>query len=183
MCARMTRPRTSTRVDIIMHHHEQWRSSNTARLAHWALPHSTLRSYGAPDTRLDAEHFDIHAHQYLVLFPTAGARRLHPDLLREDPRTTILVVPDGSWRQARRMSRRLMGWGLRQHVTLPPGAPSAYTLRRQAHDHHVSTFEAIARALGVLEGEHVEHTLLKIFRHKVRSELVLRGRHAMAADV
>jgi len=179
----MTRPQTTTRVDVIMHHHEQWRSSNTARLAHWGLPNSTLRSYGAPNTRLRADDFDADAHHYLVLFPSAGARPLHPDMLTEDPRDTVLVVPDGSWRQARRMSRRLMVWGLRQHVTLPPGPPSIYRLRRQAHPHHVSTFEAIARALGVLEGDAVEQALLEIFRHKVKSELTLRGRHAMAADV
>jgi len=183
MCEGMTRPHTTTRVDIIMHHHEQWRSSNTARLAHWALPNSGLHSYGAPHMRLEADHFDTDTFQYLVLFPSAGARCLHPNMLVEDPRTTVLVVPDGSWRQARRMSRRLMLWGLRQHVTLPPGAPSIYRLRRQAHAHHVSTFEAIARALGALEGEAVEHALLEIFKHKVRSELSLRGRHAMAADV
>jgi DTW domain-containing protein YfiP len=47
-------------------------------------------------------------------------------------------------------------------VALPPGPPSRYDLRRPPGDGAVSTLEAVARALGLLEGVAVERALLAL---------------------
>ncbi len=46
-----------------------------------------------------------------------------------------------------------------ERVSLPMGALSGYALRRQTDPSHVSTFEAVARALGIVESVTLEQKL------------------------
>jgi DTW domain-containing protein YfiP len=69
-------------------------------------------------------------------------------------------------------------------VALPPGAPSAYRLRFDAHAHGLATIEAIARAFAVLEaerGEAVRGALEWVFRAMVERTLWARGSVETAA--
>ncbi len=84
----------------------------------------------------------------MLLFPHPEAPPL--DYLRDgDPLT--LIVPDGTWSQAVRTRRRIPG--LRQHPLRPPARRlvSQYRLRHAPRAGQVSTLEAIAHALGILE--------------------------------
>ena len=88
-----------------------------------------------------------------------------------------LVVPDGTWRQAQRMRRRVAGLSDVPCAFVTRAAPSAYRLRRTADDSRLSTMEAIAEALGLLEGAQGPATrerLLEIFQVMVARSL--RGR-------
>ncbi|MFO0671565.1 MAG: DTW domain-containing protein [Polyangiaceae bacterium] len=57
-----------------------------------------------------------------------------------------LVVPDGTWRQASKMRRRVPGLANVRCVALPASADRTPRLRAEAHAHGLSTLEAIARA-------------------------------------
>ena len=61
-------------------------------------------------------------------------------------------------------------------LALPPGPPSVYQLRVEPFEHGLATFEAIARALGILEGRDVQAALEKAFRLMVQRTLITRGR-------
>jgi DTW domain-containing protein YfiP len=74
----------------------------------------------------------------------------------------VLLVPDGNWNQARRIARRDPDARAASPVMLPPGPPSRYGLRRAPREGTVSTLEAVARALGALEGPEVEQALTRI---------------------
>jgi DTW domain-containing protein YfiP len=60
-------------------------------------------------------------------------------------------------------------------VTLPPDVASIYRLRAEAHGHGLATIEAIARALGILEGAHAREALERVFRAMVERTLWARG--------
>jgi DTW domain-containing protein YfiP len=91
----------------------------------------------------------------LLLFPEGDVEVLDP--LRHRGRT--LVVPDGSWPQARRAVRREPALAALKRVALPPGPPPRHRLREHPQADHLATFEAVARALVVLEGEPLEAPL------------------------
>lgn len=171
VCEELPRLQVSTRVVIVMHHVEGRRASNTGRIAAKILGAEVrlrgLRSDAAPRDPAMPEG------RRLVLFPAEGARVLRAEDAREGP--IVLVVPDGNWRQASRVLQREEAAAGAEIVTLPAGAPSRYRLRRRHKEGALSTFEAVARALGILESPLIEGEMMRAFDLFVGRTLALRG--------
>src|SRR5262249_34679134 len=119
------------------------------------------------------------ATQPLLLYPTADAISL--ERFSSSPRPVTLVVPDGTWRQASKVRRRVAGLEDVPCVFIARGAPSSYRLRAEAHEGRLSTIEAIARAMGMLEGPLVQRALELVFRAVVERTLWARGVIARSA--
>lgn len=169
MCALVPRVETRTRIVLVIHRLEARKPTNTGRLASLCLPNSAVVVRGhegapsaiAPDDLCGAA----------LLFP-------HPDAIplaafARAPRT--LIVPDGTWRQASKVRHRVGGLHDIPCVSLPPDVPSIYRLRSEAHRHGLATIEAVARALGILEGLDVRRSLEHVFRIMVERTLWARG--------
>jgi DTW domain-containing protein YfiP len=136
------------------------RTSSTVRLLTLAvrgvtvLPHGEFPAPADPAAHLPAGTTPV------VLFPGRGARPLTPDLVASLPSPPALVVPDGNWRQAGRMVKRLPLLAGAVKVTLPDRAFAGTALRWNQAEHHMSTYESVAQAVDVLEGETVSAPLL-----------------------
>jgi DTW domain-containing protein YfiP len=155
LCAEVTPLETRTRVLLLVHRVEVHKPTNTARLSLRALANARLCVAGS-----DAP--PPQASRRLVLFPAPGARALEPgEGLSGEP--LELVVPDGTWTQARRIARRDPCARGGELVCLPEGAASRYDLRRNVRPGGLCTFEAVARALALLEGPALEGSLLALF--------------------
>ena len=102
----------------------------------------------------------LPAGKRLALFPSAEARLLTADDAAGEG--AVLLVPDGTWAQARRLLRRDDLFRGAEIVTLPPAGPSRYGLRRHVREGGVCTLEAVGRALGVLEGSAIEDRLAAV---------------------
>lgn len=74
------------------------------------------------------------------------------------------------------MGRRLPGLGHAEMVRLPEGPPTQWGIRRENHPQGLATFEAIARALGIIESPAVQAGLEELFRLMVRKTLDASGR-------
>lgn len=177
ICALLPRVETRTRVVLVLHRLEARKPTNTGQLATACLPNSEVLVRGAHASSAETLALDPSTRP-ILLFPHEDARPLVE--LARDGRPSTLVVPDGTWRQASKVRARVPGLGGIACATLPPGEPSAYRLRAEAHEGNLATFEAIARALGVLEGEHVQRELEGAFRTMVERTLWARG--AIGAD-
>ncbi len=160
---------------MIMHETEQWRVSNTGYLATLMLPNSILRIHGERGKRLDVDDWFEPTHRAFVLFPDAHARVLDPRLAEEDDRPIRLIVPDGTWRQARRMVRRVAGLAKIPRLTLPEGLVSKYRLRKRQSTGGTCTFEAISEALCLLEGSHLRAPFVHVLSRFVERILWHRG--------
>lgn len=165
---------TVTRVVTFMHCREKRLSTGTARLARRALRRCEIRIHGEKDVPTDVSDLFEPGRRALVLFPSADARALSPGLMTEFPGPYTLIVPDGSWRQASKCVHRIPALAGLPRVKLPPGPPSEY-LRAQPTVASVCTFEAIARALGVIEGRAIQEKLETFFRLRVGVTLRTRG--------
>jgi DTW domain-containing protein YfiP len=179
LCASIPRVETRTRVVLLLHRVEDRKTTNTGRLAVACLPNSEVILRGE-EGKPTPPFVATPGTQPLVLFPHADAVPLERDVATGLPVT--LLVPDGTWRQAAKVRNRVAGLASVPCVSLPRGEASAYRLRSGVHDGGLSTMEAIARALGVLEGPHVERALLDLFRTMVARSLRARGVLA-SADV
>ncbi len=172
VCELLPRIETRTRLVLVMHRDERRKTTNTGQLAAACLARSEVLVHGQLDAPLDPLVWPPTTRP-LYLFPHEDALPL-TSFLDDGPPVT-LVVPDGTWRQASKVRKRVAGVADIPCVSLPPGPPSRYRLREEHLDHGLSTLEAIARALGLLEGEAVQHALENVFAMMVERSLWARG--------
>jgi DTW domain-containing protein YfiP len=164
-----TQLQTRTKVAVVAHYIELMKTTNTSRLAAACLPNSIVRGRGNPS---DRESPPVPEGKRLVLFPSEHARVLTKEDASDD---LILLVPDGTWGQVHRVVKRDPWFEGAEHVSLPPHDRYArYQLRMTEKENACSTLEAIALALGVLEGPHIEEPLLALFDEFVRRALQSR---------
>lgn len=169
VCSLTPRIETKTRLILVIHHTEIRKPTNTGHLAAACLPNSEIHVRGRDRTPSSALSWGERTP--LLLFPHEG---------EAEPLTPVdgpvaLIVPDGNWRQASKVRARVPGMKAVKCVTLPPGPPSIYRLRTEAHPTGLATMEAIARALGILEGPEVQQKLEELFRVMVERTLWVRG--------
>jgi len=166
-----------------MHVGERDKSSNTGRLAHLCLPNSEIRYRGERDgTPLNLEGLLSDSHETWMLHLSPDSEEINPDLVLRTVKPVRLLVPDGTWSQASRLGAKLARElpGVRQVKLLTAAKPSEYKLRAEHHPDGMATFEAIARALGVLEGARVQETMEILFRRM--NDRVLYARGKLSAD-
>jgi DTW domain-containing protein YfiP len=140
-----------------------------------ALANSELHVHGLRDQPVELDHLHEGQRRVLVLFPQAGACTLTEAFRNDDPRPVTLIVPDGSWRQASRIPKRIGAVARAQPVTLPSGQTTRWGVRRETHPSGLATFEAIARALGYLESYAVRLELESSFERMVTATYENRG--------
>ena len=171
ICALIPRVETRTRLLLILHQLEDRKPTNTGRLAARCLAQSAVSTRGGvpPATLWEGT-------EPVLLFPHAEARPL--EAWRDSPRPITLVVPDGTWRQANKARRRVPGLDALPCATLPPVVRSSYRLRHDRRPDRVSTIEAVALALRILEGPAAAEPLELIFRIMVDRTLWTNGRIA-----
>jgi DTW domain-containing protein len=155
LCAAIPRLDNATRVVIVRHHLERHRSSNSGRLAHLALANSEIVEHGGRDGPASLPPLD---GAYL-LYPLG-----EPALTVPQPRPKQLFVLDATWSQARRMYRKLAGVrGLPVLHVPDDGSRVVARLRAAPAPGMVSTLEAIARALRLLDGDAIAAPLEQLY--------------------
>jgi DTW domain-containing protein YfiP len=165
----------ATRLVLVMHRHEVSKTTATGPLALAMLPNSELRVHGYQERPLDLADLQQPERRLLILYPGEEAATLSQSFLEKDRRPITLVVPDGNWRQASRMGRRLPGVEQAEMVRLPAAAATEWGVRREPHPEGLATFEAIARAFGIIESAEIQSGMEGLFRLMVRETLAARG--------
>jgi len=182
VCADLPRIELETRVALVMHYREAVKTTATGPLALACLANSARYLHGLKASPLDLTVLQEDTQRrLLVLFPVEGARPLSRALKAEDSRPITLVVPDGNWRQARRIPQRVRGLENVECVGLPAGPPSRWGVRRESMDGGLATFEAIARALGELESIEAQQQMESAFARVVQIVLAARGQGNVTA--
>lgn len=177
LCGEIPRIPTRTRVVLVMHASEVAKPSNTGRLAHLCLPNSEIRLRGTPGAPLSLDGLVDEDHESLLLRLSPESEELTPEFVGGLTKPVRLLVPDGTWSQASSTGSRLAkNLSVRQVKLRAEGRPSVYRLRTEHHPDGMGTFEAIQRALEVLEGAAVREPMERIFRMMVDRVLWTRGK-------
>jgi DTW domain-containing protein len=169
-CAHLPELATRTRVVLLQHPRERDVAIGTARMASLCLPQAELcvgvRWSGSPEL---ARAMSDPSRPPVLLYPGKGARDLaeHPP---EGPVT--LIVVDGTWWQAKKLVRENPELGRIPQYFFTPPSPSQYRIRKEPDESYVSTIEALAYVLGVLEGDALRfQALLAPFRAMVDKQI------------
>lgn len=117
LCALVPRLSSRTRVLVLQHPAEASHALNTARLAALALDNGELRiGETFPELAAELAH---DTYRSCLLFPGTQAMPLAE--LVQDGRPLRLIVPDGTWRKARRILHLNPSLAALPRVALPEG--------------------------------------------------------------
>jgi DTW domain-containing protein YfiP len=160
-----------TRVLVLQHPAEVNHALNTGRLAALGLRNAQ---------RVVGEVFDdLHellnppGYRACLLFPGEGAQPLAADQPESLP--TLLVVPDGTWRKARKLLHLNPELAALPRVTLGAVPASRYRLRKAPGPDALSTLEAITHALQIIESPRSFAPLLSPFEALIEAQIAAMG--------
>ena len=172
LCSLIPALGSRTRVILLQHPSESAHALNTARLAALGLSNAELRV---------GEVFDdlpalLATPEYrpALLFPGAEAQPLAA-YGPVDEQPLLLIVPDGTWRKARKLLHLNPPLAALPRVTLANGGVSRYRLRKAPGPGALSTVEAIAQALQVLEAPQSFDALLQPFEALIEGQIAAMG--------
>lgn len=150
VCADLPRIETAVQVVVVRHWKERRRTSNTGRLVHQCVSGSALVDFGGRGESFDPQ-MATPPGAWLV-FPRGSddATDAPPDPTLPESRPRAIVLLDGSWGQARRMSHRIPGLSDLPRLALPPPRADVPRLRQPHAPWAVSTVEAAALALSAV---------------------------------
>jgi DTW domain-containing protein len=172
ICSLLPKLTLRTKLLLLIHRFEARKPTNTGQLAAACLTHSEVivrGNEGEPSLPFvhDAETQPVYLFPHDDAVPLANFRDHHKPI--------VLIVPDGTWRQAWKVRKRVAGLAQVPCVSIPNGESTRYGLRSEPREGGLATIEAIARALEILEGAAVRASLEQIFDVMVDRTLGLRG--------
>lgn len=170
ICVCKVLPRVEARTEVVLIRHltERLLTSNTGRFAALALAKSRIVEYGGGEV-FDASWLAAPGTATALLYCSGPPRPLSFTPQR-------LVVLDGSFRQARRMYKRVPELRDLPEFSLPAPRIAPTRLRTPTQPEGMSTIEAIAAALSVLEGPELAAPLWALHAELVRRADQMRGR-------
>lgn len=176
LCAEIPKLTLRTKLCLIIHHRELKRTTNTGRLALKSLTHSEIRIRGEKNKgALDLSDLLIPSFRTVLFYPSEEAQELTPEFVNQSQLPIQLLVPDGNWRQASKVSLRHPELQNIERVKITAKNTATQHLRVEHFSEGMSTLEAIAQALGVIEGAEIREALLKLYQLKLARTLKGRG--------
>jgi DTW domain-containing protein YfiP len=184
ICESLPQLNLSTKVTLIIHAKELKRTTNTGRLAARALTNSEVRIRGLTHETLDLSDLLTQDYRTYLFYPSDDALELDHELVTSSPLPIQLIVPDGNWRQASKVHYRHHELGQVPRVKISTPNLAAFHMRAETTEAGMATLEAIACALGVIEGEEVKRELMDFYQKKLEATLKGRGKRAdLKADI
>jgi DTW domain-containing protein len=175
LCDVVPRIELRTKVCLVIHHRELSRSSNTGLLALRALVNSEMRIRGEGREALDLKDLITLQYRTFLFYPSGDAAELDEALVMQERTPIQLLVPDGTWRQARKIHSRHPELRDLPRVKISTPNNSTFQLRAQTRPERMATLQAIAQGLGIIEGDLVRIQLMKLYRAKIERTLKGRG--------
>ncbi|KJK00556.1 DTW domain-containing protein [Pseudomonas sp. 21] len=169
LCALIPRVDNRTRVLLLQHPSEVGHALNTARLAALGLANAELK------VGEDFSELDLSAWDAWLLFPGEAAVGLADLAAQPVDKPRLLVVPDGTWRKARKLLHLNPNLAALPRVVLPEGLTSRYRLRKAPAEGALSTIEAVVHALDALDAPQSHADLLRPFEALIEGQIAAMG--------
>lgn len=168
-----------TRVLLLQHPDESGHALNTARLAALGLQQARLE-VGEQFAEL-ANWLADPVVEPVLLFP--GAAAVEVNQWQPAPgKVPLLVVPDGTWRKARKLLHLNDRLADLPRVCLPAGLTSRYRVRKAPMPGALSTLEAIVEVLNCWEAPADFSVLLRPFEALIEGQIEAMGAEVFARN-
>lgn len=167
-----------TKISLVVHHKELLRTTNTGRLAVSILKNSEMIVRGKSEKHptLILDHLINTNYHTWIFYPSPDATELTTELVQKhNDRPIQLIVPDGNWRQASKVHYRHPELKHLPRVKISTPNTATLHIRRESTKEGMATLEAIAHALGIIEGQKVKEQLMYVYWRKLEETFKGRG--------
>lgn len=164
-----------TRITLISYKKELMRITNTGRLVSLCLNNQKIIIKNDINNIYKPEDIISNDYTNLILYPEAS-QELNSEFIKKLSFPINLIVPDGTWRQTKKIFRSEKLLHTYKRVFLPQTNPADRFLRKPQKEYYFSTFDAISRALGIIENEEVSIKLKNVHDEMVKRLLKRNGR-------
>lgn len=182
ICLILPSVKTKTEFLILRHIREARHPGNTGRLVTLAMPNARIIDCGGGD-RIGLPFLmaaGITLESTWLLWPDGPCLR-HDEPDATPPRR--IVVLDATWHQARRLFRHTPLLQAMPRLSLPEPSRDRQRLRKQRRTDGMSTLEAVAAAVALLEGAETARPLENLYDEVVRRRANLRWGRGNTPDV
>lgn len=179
LCPQIPRVELDLDVVILRHWKEVGRGSNSGRFGPLAVPRCEVRDWGERDRPCPLD--DLARPGTWLLFPDAqptdGGGLVGPSAVSglPEPRPERVVILDGSWKQARKMVRRIGPLAELPRFGLSPRTGDVDRLRRPPFPGGMSTLEALARLVEEVHDPERAAPLFVLYDALVATQRRLQG--------
>ena len=140
ICQQLEQFELTPAILIFRHYKESYKASNTARIMALSSPDVKIIEYGKKDG--DALP-NLTNSNNIVVFPSSRSVNEYDHSFVPDQ----IIIIDGSWKQARRMHRRIPGLATLSHLKIAEANPPLPRIRKPNFTGGMSTMEACIQAL------------------------------------
>lgn len=185
ICAELQQTEAMADFWLLMHHNEFYKPSNTGRLICHSFPNTGVsewqRLFMSPEfeTQMNARKASM-----CIVFPEAPdyKHRMIKDP-SEIPEKPLFIIPDGTWRQARRIFRH--SHYLQDLPVIEPTilSRSNYFLRKSKQDNHLCTAEVAIALLEQIGDLCAAEILINNFNVFNQGYFAAKGRSMQAAKI
>lgn len=166
ICGDIVKFDLKTRITLLTHIKEVSKSTNTGKIAHLMLSNCVMPVLGLMDRPLERSDILFDEYENIVLFPYAS-NVLDKDFISKVTKPVNLIVPDGNYNQAVKMTKSHLLEGVRR-VKLPSGQKSSYELRSMKDTEKISTIEAVIYAVEIIESPEAASEMRRVFLNMVK---------------
>lgn len=177
---------TFAQIVLLQHPKERKNAIGTARFTHLSITGSRLIAGTDFDNHPDViSILENTAYDCYVLFPGPGSTNLatHRDeFVSNLKRKLVIFVIDGTWSHAKGMLRKSTRLQSLPRVSFTLEKPSNYRVRKQPREFCLSTVEAVARLLRLLDPEAPSENLIETFNEMVERQIKYAKRGKLRED-
>lgn len=172
VCAGLEKCELPFPLVVVQHGKERSKPTNTVRLLARVVADCRVVRFALQERPWAAELLGAPDPRRWLLFPGPHARTLDRASVAElAAQRAPLVVVDGSWRQAGRMVRRGAGLAELPSYSLPPGAPSRWSVRHAPRVEQLCTFESMVRLAQLLDDPRPAQALDAAFARLIAAQV------------
>ena len=182
LCGLIPQLASQTQILLLQHPSEQKHPLNTARLAALGLTNALLWIGETFDQLNDYLAEQQAAYRPVLLYPSEQAATALSYLQQNvsaTPETPfkpyLVVVPDGTWKKARKIIYCNPLLQSLPHITLTDAPVSQYRLRKASEEAALSTLEAVVYLLNELEQPASFNQLLVPFNQLIEQQIQAMG--------
>ncbi len=157
ICAFISTIKNAWPIHILQHPNEEKHAIGTAKIAQLCLSNCITHSV-KNQAKIDAALTSIIGLHPLLIFPSNNSTSVD-SLAANEPRPLIFI--DATWRKAKRMLHESALLASLPKLILQPTTPSNYRIRKSPNADALSTVEAIADTLSILEKDHEKYLPLR----------------------